>query len=60
MADSNTATHLDLLIVDDDDYLPNGLVRYFRDLGFYVREAGSAESAIAELESRAFGVAIQK
>ncbi len=49
---------LDLLIVDDDNDLRNGLVNYFRQLGHAVEDGDSGESAYERMQSREFGVAI--
>ncbi len=51
-------SQLELLIVDDDDELRDGLVNYFKQLGHSVYNADSAESAIEQMQSREFTVAI--
>lgn len=58
MTEFTRSLHQDLLIVDDDDDIRNGLARYFSKAGYRVHEAATAEGALAELEKRAFGVAI--
>ena len=58
MSKSTDTKTLDLLIVDDDDELCSGLDRYFTGLGYSVKTAASGESAIEELDGRAFSVAI--
>ena len=49
---------LDLLIVDDNDELRQGLVEYFSQLGHYVEQAACAEDALPMAHSRAFDVAV--
>lgn len=49
---------LDLLIVDDDQELRQGLVAYFADQGHRVREAESGEAAVETLDSHSFAVAV--
>ncbi|MDC0936228.1 sigma-54 dependent transcriptional regulator [Pirellulales bacterium] len=51
-------TNIDLLIVDDDDELRNGLANYFRQLGHSVDDAESAEAALERMQSREFTVAV--
>ncbi len=53
-----TATKLDILFVDDDDELRAGLANYFCQLGHRVAQADNAESALEQLQSQAFSVAI--
>ena len=49
---------LELLIVDDDQELRDGLVNYFDQLGYQVEGAESADSAMNRLQSRAFDVVV--
>ncbi len=53
-----TELNLDLLIVDDDDELREGLANYFSQLGHRVAQAADGESALDKMQSRAFEVAI--
>lgn len=51
-------SHIDLLIVDDDDEFRGTLVRRFRRRGFQVEDAANAEQALSRVERRQFDVAI--
>ena len=58
MSTTTKAATIDLLLVDDDDDLRGNLSNYFSRLGYRVQQADCGESALAELEGRAFGVAV--
>ncbi len=49
---------VDLLLVDDDDELRNGLVEYFRHLGYAAEGAANGEQALPLLRERAYQVAV--
>ncbi|QDU88954.1 Transcriptional regulatory protein ZraR [Pirellulimonas nuda] len=55
---STIGRNLDMLIVDDDEELREGLASYFTRRGHAVAQAADAQEALRQLESRAFGVAI--
>lgn len=49
---------LDVLIVDDDSDLRQGIATYFDQLGHHVVEADGADAALKEIDARAFDLAI--
>ncbi|WP_237226119.1 sigma-54-dependent transcriptional regulator [Rubinisphaera sp. JC750] len=53
-----SASKIELLIVDDDEYLQEDLQTYFTERGYSVAVAGNAEQALAAVDSRVFSVAV--
>ena len=49
---------LDLLVVDDDPELRDGLVSYFAELGHRVSEADCGEAALEAISGQSFAVAV--
>jgi DNA-binding NtrC family response regulator len=58
MAEDKKNKIVDLLLVDDDDELRNGLIDYFRQLGYRAEGAASAELALPLLRNRSYHVAV--
>jgi DNA-binding NtrC family response regulator len=58
MPESLALKNIELLIVDDDQELREGLMQYFEHLGCRVAGAGSAEQALPLTHERSFNVAI--
>lgn len=49
---------VELLLVDDDDDLRRGMVRYFGELGYRVSDAGAGEAALPLVRDRDFQLAV--
>ncbi|MAT70609.1 MAG: two-component system response regulator [Planctomycetaceae bacterium] len=57
MSETLTPT-VELLLVDDDDELRRGMVRYFGELGYRVSDAEAGEAALPLLRDRDFQLAV--
>ncbi|MCA9236675.1 MAG: sigma-54-dependent Fis family transcriptional regulator [Planctomycetales bacterium] len=58
MPNSQTTAAIELLLVDDDDELRRGMVRYFQELGYRVSDAGAGEAALPLVRDRDFQLAV--